>query len=93
MTSTAAVGLGVFVGVPFGVGRALARALHLVAHGRVPALTILRVAIGALALANVVAAFPGHQVACVPATLVLRGEEGYSSVSIGGHEQNTLRSP
>ena len=78
--STIAVGIGVVIGVPFGIaaGRALwdvfAHELHVLAEPSVPALTILLVAIGALVLANVVAALPGRQAARTPAALVLQSE-------------------
>ena len=78
--STIAVGVGVVVGVPLGIvaGRSLwdlfAHELHVVPQPSVPALTILFVAIGALVLANVVAALPGRQAARTPAALVLQSE-------------------
>ncbi len=70
--STIAVGVGVVIGVPIGiiVGRGLwdlfAHELHVVAEPTVPALTIVLIALGALALANLVAAIPGLQAARTP---------------------------
>ena len=78
--STIAVGIGVVIGVPLGIvaGRALwnvfAHDLHVAAEPSVPALTILLIAIGALVLANIVAALPGRQAARTPAGLVLQSE-------------------
>jgi len=72
--------LGVIVGVPLGIIIArdlwnrFASALHVVPHPTVPALTILLVAIGALVLANLVAAIPGLRAARTPAALLLREE-------------------
>jgi ABC-type lipoprotein release transport system permease subunit len=78
--STIAVGVGILFGIPIGTvtGRSLwdlfAHELHVVADPSVPALTILFVAIGALVLANVVAAVPGRQAARTPAALALQAE-------------------
>jgi ABC-type antimicrobial peptide transport system permease subunit len=78
--STIAVGIGVVVGVPLGivVGRALwdlfAHAIDAVPDPTVPALTIALVAIGALVLANIVAAIPALQAARTRTALLLRAE-------------------
>ena len=78
--STIAVGIGILVGVPLGIvaGRSLwdlfAHELHVVPQPSVPALTILFVAVGALVLANVVAALPGRKAAHTPTALVLQSE-------------------
>jgi ABC-type antimicrobial peptide transport system permease subunit len=78
--STIAVGVGVVVGVPAGIvaGRVLwdlfAHELHVVAQPSVPAVTIALVAIGALVLANLIAAFPGRQAARTSAALILQSE-------------------
>ena len=78
--STIAVGIGVVVGVPVGIilGRSLwdlfARAIHAVPQPTVPALTISLVAVGALVLANVVAAAPGRQAARTRTALLLHAE-------------------
>ena len=68
------------VGVPLGivVGRALwdqfADALHVVPEPTVPALTIALIAIGALVLANLVAAIPGLQAARTQTAVLLHAE-------------------
>jgi hypothetical protein len=78
--STIAVGVGVVLGVPLGIvsGRVLwtlfAHELHVVPEPSVPVPTTVLVAIGALVLANIVAALPGYHAARTPAALVLRGE-------------------
>ena len=75
-----AVALGVVVGVPLGVivGRVLwnefATALHVVPDPTVPALTIALIAVGALVLANIVAAIPGRQAARTQTAVLLRAE-------------------
>ncbi|HEY5025216.1 MAG TPA: FtsX-like permease family protein [Acidimicrobiales bacterium] len=75
--STIAVGVGVVVGVPIGIvaGRELwnlfAHELHVVAEPSVPALTLALIAVGAIALANLIAAVPGLQAARTPSALVL----------------------
>ena len=64
--SSVAVAIGTAVGVPLGVilGRILwdlfASELHAVAQPTVPTLSIVLVAVGALLLANIVAAIPGE---------------------------------
>ncbi|HVB71245.1 MAG TPA: FtsX-like permease family protein [Acidimicrobiales bacterium] len=73
-------GVGVLLGVPLGVliGRELwtlfARSINAVPDPTVPALSVLLVAAGALAFANVVAALPGRSAARTSAALVLRAE-------------------
>ena len=78
--STIAAAIGTIIGVPAGIviGRALwdlfADEIHAVPEPTVPALTIALVAIGALALANVVAAIPGRQAARTKTAVLLRAE-------------------
>jgi ABC-type lipoprotein release transport system permease subunit len=78
--STIAVGIGVAAGVPVGliVGRSLwdlfANEIHAVPRPVVPTLTIALVAIGALVVANLVAAIPARSAARTSATLLLRVE-------------------
>ena len=77
--SVAAV-IGIVVGVPVGVvvGRWLwilfARQIFAVPRPTVPQLSLVLVAVGALVLANVVAAFPGRRAARTPTALLLRAE-------------------
>jgi MacB-like periplasmic core domain/FtsX-like permease family len=78
--ASVAVAVGVIVGVPLGIvaGRELwnrfAHALHVVPQPTVPTVTIALVAIGALILANLVAAIPGRQAAHTPTAELLHGE-------------------
>jgi len=78
--STIAVSIGVVIGVPVGVllGRSLwdffARAIHAVPEPTVPGLTIALIAVGALALANLVAAIPALQAAHTPTAVLLHAE-------------------
>ncbi len=78
--STVAVCIGTVVGVPIGiiVGRTLwilfAHEIDVVPTPTVPALTVLLIAVGALVLANVVAALPGRIAARTPTALLLRSE-------------------
>jgi ABC-type lipoprotein release transport system permease subunit len=78
--ASVAVAIGVIIGVPLGIvaGRALwnrfANALHVVPQPTIPTLTIALIAIGALVLANLVAAIPGLQ-AARPSTATLLHEE------------------
>ena len=78
--STVAVAIGTVVGVPLGivVGRILwdlfARGINAVPQPTVPALTVVLIALGALVLANVVAALPGRLAARTPTALLLRAE-------------------
>lgn len=78
--STISVGIGVLAGVPLGValGRWLwdlfAQDINAVPAPAVPAGEIAVIALGALVLANVVAAVPGRVAARTPTALVLRSE-------------------
>jgi hypothetical protein len=78
--SSVAVAVGTAVGVPLGIvfGRALwdlfANNIHAVPAPSVPGLSIALVAIGALVLANVVAALPGRIAARTPTALLLRAD-------------------
>jgi FtsX-like permease family len=78
--STVAVGIGALVGVPLGivVGRELwnlfADAIHAVPQPTVPTLTIALIVIGALVLANLVAAIPARQAARTRTAVLLRAE-------------------
>jgi hypothetical protein len=77
--SVAAV-VGAVVGVPLGVvvGRVLwnrfATAIHVVPRPTVPTLSLVLVAVGALALANLVAALPGRHAARTTTALLLRAD-------------------
>jgi hypothetical protein len=77
--SVAAV-IGIVVGVPLGIalGRWLwilfAHQIFAVADPTVPALQVVLVAVGALVLANLVAAVPGRLAARTPTALLLRAE-------------------
>jgi FtsX-like permease family len=78
--SSAVIVAGVVAGIPAGValGRWLwilfAEQIYAVPSATVPVLSLCYVALGALVLANVVAAFPGRRAARTPAALVLRAE-------------------
>jgi len=78
--STIAVTVGVVIGVPVGIviGRSLwdlfAAQIHVVPDPTVPALTIALITVGALALANLVAAIPGLQAARTHTALLLHAE-------------------
>ncbi|MGA8296408.1 MAG: FtsX-like permease family protein [Acidimicrobiales bacterium] len=78
--SSVAITIGTLVGVPSGiaVGRLLwvlfARGIHAVPEPRVPALTVVAIALGALALANIVAAVPGRIAARTQTAALLRAE-------------------
>jgi ABC-type lipoprotein release transport system permease subunit len=78
--STVAVGAGTVVGVPLGIalGRSLwelfAREIDAVPDPSVPLLPVVVIALGALVLANLVAAVPGRIAARTPANLALRAE-------------------
>jgi len=78
--SNVAVAIGTIVGVPvgIGIGRTLwdlfARQLNVVPSPAVPVASIILIALGALVLANVVAAVPGRIAARTPAALLLRTE-------------------
>jgi hypothetical protein len=77
--STIAVAIGTVVGVPLGVfaGRALwdlfASEIHAVPEPSVPALPVALVAVGAVVLANLVAAIPGRQAAHPDRSVAARG--------------------
>jgi ABC-type lipoprotein release transport system permease subunit len=77
--SVAAV-IGIVIGVPLGivVGRWLwslfAREIYAVPQPSVPAVSVVLVALGALVLANVVAAWPGRVAARTPTALLLRAD-------------------
>ena len=78
--STVAATAGVVAGIPSGValGRWLwtlfADQISAVPDATVPALSIIYVALGAFALANLVAALPGTIASRIPSALVLRAE-------------------
>jgi hypothetical protein len=78
--ATIAVTIGTIVGIPTGIilGRTLwdlfAREIYAVPEPTVPALTIALIGVGALVLANLVAAIPGRQAARTPSALLLREE-------------------
>jgi hypothetical protein len=78
--STVAVGIGTVVGVPLGiiVGRSLwitfAHEIDVVPMPSVPALSVVLIALGALILANLVAAIPGRLASRTPTALLLRSE-------------------
>ena len=72
--------VGIIVGVPIGIalGRWLwdlfAHNIYAVPLPTVPVLEVVVVALGALVLANLVAAVPGQMAARTPTALVLRAE-------------------
>jgi hypothetical protein len=78
--SSVAVAIGTLIGVPFGIvaGRSLwllfARDLAVAPHPTVPAVTLALIVVGALVLANLVAALPGQVAARTPTALLLRAE-------------------
>jgi hypothetical protein len=78
--SSAVIVAGIVAGIPAGValGRWLwilfAEQIYAVPSATVPVLSLCYVALGALVLANLVAAFPGRSAARTPAALVLRAE-------------------
>jgi hypothetical protein len=78
--STVAVGIGTLLGVPMGIviGRTLwrlfANALHAVPQPTVPILPIALIAIGAIVVANMVAAIPGRTASRTPTAVLLRVE-------------------
>jgi ABC-type lipoprotein release transport system permease subunit len=77
--SVAAI-VGIVVGVPVGIalGRWLwtlfARAISAVPEPSVPVVVVIVIALGALVLANLVAAIPGRMAARTPMALLLRAE-------------------
>lgn len=78
--SSVAVGIGTVVGVPLGIiaGHFMwdlfAREINAVPQPTVPVLSIVLIVVGALVLANVVAAIPGRIAARTPTALLLRAE-------------------
>jgi hypothetical protein len=78
--SSVVVFIGTVIGVPLGIvlGRVLwtvfADEIHVVPTPSVPSLSIALIAVGALALANIVAAIPGRIAARTPTALLLRAE-------------------
>jgi hypothetical protein len=78
--STVAVGAGVVAGIPLGIalGRWLwilfAHQIYAVPRATVPMPSLVYVSLGALVLANIVAAVPGRYASRTPAALVLRAE-------------------
>jgi hypothetical protein len=78
--STTAVAIGVVAGVPLGIalGRSLwdlfAHDINAVPAPSVPVVAVVLIAMGALVLANVIAAIPGRLAARTPTALVLRSE-------------------
>ena len=78
--ASVAVGIGTVVGIPVGIvlGRSLwdvfAHQIDAVAQPFVPAMTIAAIGLGAIVLANVVAAIPGRLAANTPTALMLRAE-------------------
>jgi hypothetical protein len=78
--SSAVIVAGIVAGIPAGValGRWLwilfAEQIYAVPSATVPVLSLCYVALGALVLANLVAAFPGRSAARTPAALMLRAE-------------------
>ncbi len=78
--SSAVIVAGIVAGIPAGValGRWLwilfAEQIYAVPSATVPVLSLCYVALGALVLANLVAAFPGRSASRTPAALVLRAE-------------------
>lgn len=75
---TAAVGVGFEIPLGIALGRWLwtlfARLIDAVPQPSVPILAMASVGVGALLLANVVAALPGHSAAGTPTTLLLRAD-------------------
>ena len=78
--SSIAVALGAIVGVPLGIalGRFLwdlfAREISVVPEPTVPGLAVVLITVGALVLANVVAAVPGRMAGRTPTALLLHAE-------------------
>jgi MacB-like periplasmic core domain/FtsX-like permease family len=78
--STVAVAIGVIAGIPLGItlGRWLwilfAHEIYAVPRPTVPALSLACIGLGALVLANIVAALPGRYAARTPTALLLRAE-------------------
>jgi ABC-type lipoprotein release transport system permease subunit len=78
--ATIAVAIGTVIGIPLGIiiGRALwdvfARAIDVVPQPTVSATTVALIAVGALVLANVVAAIPARQAALTHTAVLLHEE-------------------
>jgi hypothetical protein len=78
--ATVAIIIGTVAGVPVGIalGRQLwvrfAQEVHAVPAPHVPAWSVVLVVVGALVLANIVAALPGRIAAATPAALVLQAD-------------------
>jgi ABC-type antimicrobial peptide transport system permease subunit len=78
--SSISVGIGILVGIPLGIlfGRAMwdlfAHELFAIPESTIPALDIGLVALGALVLANVIAAIPGHRAASTKTSVILNAE-------------------
>jgi MacB-like periplasmic core domain/FtsX-like permease family len=78
--STIAVAIGAVVGVPLGIalGRFLwdlfAREINVVPEPTVPGPAVVLITVGALVLANIVAAVPGRMAGRTPTALLLRAE-------------------
>ena len=78
--SSVAVAIGIAVGVPLGIvlGRTLrdlfAHNIDVVPAPSVPGLSIFLISIGAIVLANLVAAAPGRIAARTPTAVLLRAE-------------------
>jgi hypothetical protein len=78
--STIAVAIGAVVGVPLGIalGRFLwdlfAREINVLPEPTVPGPAVILITVGALVLANLVAAVPGRMAARTPTALLLRAE-------------------
>ncbi len=78
--ASVAVTIGALVGVPLGiiVGRSLwdlfATSIHAVPAPDVPVLTLAAITVGAILVANIVAALPGRTAARTPTGLLLRAE-------------------
>jgi ABC-type lipoprotein release transport system permease subunit len=78
--ASVSVGIGTVIGVPLGIalGRSLwvlfAEELYAVPQPTASVPSVVIVVIGALLLANLVAAFPGWRAARTPTALVLRAE-------------------
>ena len=78
--STVAVAIGAVVGVPAGIvlGRWLwdrfAHQVHVVPASNVPIASIVLVTVGAIILANIIAAIPGRQAARTPTALLLQAD-------------------
>jgi hypothetical protein len=78
--SSISVGIGILVGIPLGIvfGRAMwdlfAHELFAIPKSTIPALDIGLVALGALVLANIIAAIPGRRAANTKTSVILNAE-------------------